>query len=149
MKCVILIFLLTLFYNVTHARSPAVLPTYGVSINEANRPIPKNPKDKPSTYNFTKRSKKNTNQVQTAINDYSQKSMKSIPIYFTLFVLALPFMMWFFITNPNQLTEDKTEESEGATNVIEVDFSNDGLLSDAEQNPEEKNQVDDIDKKAS
>ena len=43
MKVVIAIFLFTIFCQIGHTRSPAVLPTYGISINEVNKPIPQKP----------------------------------------------------------------------------------------------------------
>ena len=153
MKVVITTFLFTIFCQIGHARSPAVLPTYGISINEVNKPIPQKPGEALSAFSFTERSQPNVSPLQAPMNEYAQKSMKSIPIYFTLFVLALPFIMWFFITHPNKLSNNEIEEpeiEENKENVIRVNFSSDELLSSEESETQESDdEQNDINRKAS
>ncbi len=102
------IFLLILIISSQNlfARSPAVLPTRGISIDEFKQITPK--QAKAFGYQFTKGLPKSVNDserkvinngdiVLQNIKKNANSSIMSIPIFITLFILSIPLFLWFFM----------------------------------------------------
>ena len=118
----ILLLTLLIFSQSIFARSPAVLPTRGISIDEFKQITPQ--QAKAFGYNFTNGLPKSVNDserkvinngdvVLKNIKNNANSSMMSVPIFITLFILSIPLFLWFFMirTIDHAKTENDINEN--------------------------------------
>lgn len=116
----ILLLTLVIFSQNILARSPAVLPTIGISIDEFEQISPKQAEEfgyqftngLPKSVNDSERKEINNGEVVlNNIKNNSNSSIMSLPIFITLFILSIPLFLWFFMIRTIDHAESNLHEN--------------------------------------